>query len=273
MRSLALLLAAFFAASAPAQPVRDEAGVAAAFELLVALAHAGEVEAALPTVACPAEGGGGRVAVPCDGALAAHRARAEWQLGLLRHLFPEDSVAFRPHYAVSRGDQGGVHHLLFEGLDAAPFALLVFVDTGDGVHRLADVQLGSDVDGVPPPPTLVAALEALLAAAGDEATSVEAFTPLVVARGGDEARAWKAPADPAREDERRYVAGLLDSLRALLAMAEGHTVVGFEARRESEGWWHTLRVAFEGPGEPPTLSFAFLPVGPAFLLGDVDVES
>jgi hypothetical protein len=271
MRPLALLLLFVLAPAVHAQAVRDEAGVGAAFELIVALAHAGEVEAALPLVACPGEGAGEPEPVPCDGALAAHRVRAEWQLALLDRLFPEDSVALRPHYAAAGGARAGTHHLLFEGLPTVPFVLVAFTDV-EGTYRLADIQPGGDVEGVPPPPTLVAVLEGLLAAAEDEGTTVETFAPFVVARGDDAERRWRAPADPAREDERGFAAGLLESLRALLAVAESHEVVAFETAHESEGRWHILRVAFEGPGEPPTLAFAFLPVGPVLLLGDVDEE-
>ncbi len=264
-----LVLAASLVVPAHAQAVRDEEEVATTFEFLTTLAHLGDIEAALPLVACPPTAQEGPATVPCDGTLALHRVLAEWKLARLRHLFDEGSTAaaLHPHYAVSESPHGDIHHLLFEDLPNATFVLLVFADL-NGIHRLADVKTDA-AEGAAPPPTLVATFEALLDAARDESTTPETFAPLVVARGRDAERAWKAPADPSDEAERRYVAGLLESLRALLAVAEGHTVVGYESLMDKEGWWHALRVTFEGPGEPPRLLFAFLPIGPSFLVGDV----
>src|SRR5690606_19903000 len=76
---LALLLVAGLVPVAHAQPARDEAGIAAAFARIVALAHADNVAAALPLVVCPVAGeAGALVPVPCDPARLDHRARAEW---------------------------------------------------------------------------------------------------------------------------------------------------------------------------------------------------
>ena len=264
---LALLLVAGLVPVAHAQPARDEAGIAAAFARIVALAHADNVAAALPLVVCPVAGeAGALVPVPCDPARLDHRARAEWQLALVHHLFPEETTALRPTYAVEQEGDMGFHLLLFQDLPAAPYALVSFIDV-DGAHLFAEVQVEEELTGVPPPASVAAALERLLASATDPATTVEAFAPLVVARGDDAERAWRAPADPAREDERRFAAEALDAVRRL-AGAGAYEPAGFEVDYEDEGPWHILFARFGGSEEP--VAFAFLPVGGAFLLGDVD---
>jgi hypothetical protein len=273
MRSPLLLLLfapAALVSAAHAQPARDEAGIAAAFARIVGLAHGDSVEAALPLVACPVRGEAGAVTVtPCGRASIEHRARVEWQLALVHRLFPTEPTALRPHYAVEHEGDVGFHLLMFSDLPAAPYALVSFTDV-DGAHLFAEVQVEERPADVPPPASVVAAFERVLAAAEDEATTVERFAPLVVARGEDPGRAGRAPADPAREDERRFVAGLLESLRSLLAQRVSHEVVGFDLAYEAEGAWHVLQTRFSNGAEEEPVAFAFVPVGGAFLLGDVD---
>jgi hypothetical protein len=221
----------------------------------------------MPLVACPvASGAGALVVVPCDPARIDHRARAEWQLARVRHLFPEAPTALRPHYTVEQEGEMGFHLLLFRDLPATPFALVSFTDV-DGRHLFAEVQVEETLKDVPPPASVAATLERVLAAAADPSTAVEAFAPLVVARGEDPARAWRAPADPTREDERAFAEEALEAVRRV-AGSGGYEVVGFEIEYEDEGAWHVLLVRFDDTAEP--VAFAFLPIGEAFLLGEVD---
>ncbi|NNF57847.1 MAG: hypothetical protein HKN04_06360 [Rhodothermaceae bacterium] len=269
MRTLVLLLLVLPVA-ALAQPERDESGIAATFADLVALAHADSVDAAVPLIACPADTPSGQhAAVPCTPEHAASRARVEEQLIRLRHLFPVETTALTPHYAVEQEGDMGFHLLLFHDLPAAPFVLVAFTDV-DGYHLFTQADTEEPIADLPPPPSVVAALEHLMAQAGDPMTTAEAFTPLIVARDGGE-RAWQEPADPARPDERRAAEQILTRLRALLQESSGgYHAVGYESERESEGTWHVLHVRFGGQEEGERLSFAFLPIGQDFLLGDID---
>jgi hypothetical protein len=267
---LALLVACGLAPLALAQPTRDEAGIAALFGRVVAVAHADSTEAAFPLMACPlADDAGGLEAAVCDPGRADHRARVEWQLALVHRLFPETSTALRPNYALEQEGDMWFHLLLFNDLPEAPYALASFTDV-DGAARFIEVQVEAVPDDVPPPASVVAAFERLIAAASDEATTVEAFAPLVVASGGDPARDWKVAADPAREAERRAVTALLDSLRSLLEQSVRHEVAGFAIEYEAEGVWHLLETRFSNDVETEHVTFAFLPVGSTLLIGDVD---
>ena len=253
-----------------AQPERDEAGIAEAFANLIALAHADSVEAAVSLIACPADTPPGEhAAIPCTLERAAFRARVEQVLIRLRHLFPAEPTALTPNYGVEQEGDMAFHMLLFHNLPAAPFVLVAFTDV-DGQHLFTQADTEEPLADLPPPPSVVAAFEHLLAQAEDPATTAEAFTPLIVARDGED-RAWKAPADPSRPDERRGGEQILTRLRTLIHETRGeYEVIGFESERESEGTWHVLHVHFSGQDDDERLSFAFLPIGPAFLLGDID---
>jgi hypothetical protein len=271
MRPFLLLLLLFApAALVRAQPARDEAGIAAAFARIVALAHGDSVGAAMGLVACPVRDAAGEMTVTlCDPASIEHRTRVEWQLALVHRLFPTEPTALRPHYAVEQEGDMSFHLLMFSDLPAAPYALVSFTDV-DGVHLFAEVQVEEQPADVPLPTSVVAAFERVLAAAAETGTTVEAFSPLVVARGEDPERAWRVPADPAREDERRFVTDLLDRLRSLLVPGVSHAVVGFAIEYETEGTWHVVQTRFSRGAEVELVAFAFVPVGNAFLLGDVD---
>ena len=119
-----------------------------------------------------------------------------------------------------------------------------------------------------------AALATLLAVAAAPDTELEAVAPLVVAYGGDADRRWRAPADLARPVEARAVQDALDELRRILSAVSrddgfGYTVEEFVVERESEGEWHALRVRFHDAAQTEILA-AFLPIGGAMLLGDID---
>ena len=119
-----------------------------------------------------------------------------------------------------------------------------------------------------------AALATLLAAAAAPDAELDAVAPLVVARGGDTDRRWRAPADLDRPVEAAAVQNALDELRGILAAvsadgAFGYTVEEFVVEPESEGAWHVLRVRFHDAAQTE-IQAAFLPVGGAMLLGDID---
>ena len=266
------LLATLAVVTAHAQPAPDSSGIAERFAAFHALAHADDVAAALPTVACPVEGpdgpGGRPVAGTCDAARAGHRARVERQLALVRHVFPEAPAAYRSMYRTEQegreadGTAERFHLLLFFDLPAAPFALASFIEVGDA-PLFGEVQLDDMPEDLPAPPSLVVAFERLLATAASDAPLADFAAHLVSTDGPD---AWQAPIDA--EDPNR-VRGI-ELLRAQLSAraSQPHEVVGFETERESEGEWHVLAVRFAGGGEP--VIYAFLPVGGAFLLGDID---
>lgn len=107
-------------------------------------------------------------------------------------------------------------------------------------------------------------LDALLAAMRDGPTA-RSLAPYLVARGGDEAREWRVPADPVRE--RAWVENVLREL-ARLPLGAGYRIDEFVVEPESEGTWHVLRVEFDDP-ERTEAEFAFLPIGEGFLLGDL----
>ncbi|MDX1418879.1 MAG: hypothetical protein R3181_02835 [Rubricoccaceae bacterium] len=265
-RTAPVLLAALLAPAVLAQPERDEAGIANGFAEVLALAQADSVAAALQRMACPVAGPDGRpVAGRCDPDDAEHRARAEWQLALLRRLFPMAPTALRPTYAVEREGGADFHLLLFQDLPEAPYALVSFIDL-EGEPLFGEVQVDDLPEGIPPPASLVAALDRLLDAAADPDTTPETFAPLLVKTDGPDA--WTASADASDPEDQALVGSTLARLRALLAETDGYKAAGFDTDRESEGTWHVLTVQMAGAEGPVYL--AFLPVGGTFLLGDID---
>jgi len=123
---------------------------------------------------------------------------------------------------------------------------------------------------MPPPASVVRALEQLLTAASGN-TTVDAFAAFVVARGGDEEREWKAPADPGIPTERQFVESSISTIRQLLeASRNDYEIEGYESEEESEGEWNVLHVRFDTHEMEERRSFAFLPIGESFLLGDID---
>ena len=49
-----------------------------------------------------------------------------------------------------------------------------------------------------------------------------------------------------------------------------YEIEGYESDEESEGEWHMLHVRFDTHEMEERRSFAFLPIGGTFLLGDID---
>lgn len=262
----ALLLLLALPTAVLAQPERDEAGIAALFTRMVDLAHADSVAAAMDLMACPIETGEGRpVPGRCAWEEIAHRIRAETQLATLARLFPEGGLA-HPHYGAEGEGDMDFHLLLFDELEAAPYALLSFTDL-DGEHVFIEAQLDEPLTGLRAPSVLVMAFDILASAVMDPATTAEDFAPRTAARHGSD-RAWTVPGDASFEEDRQFATGALHRLRALLAPDGRYAIAGFEWDRESEGTWYVLHVRFGDEDE--TTALAFLPIGDALLLGDID---
>ena len=262
-----LLLPAF----AFAQPAPDQTGVANAFGRFVTSAHRDSSWATAVLIACPAENDEvGTVAGLCDSELAAHRVRVERLTTLATMLFPSEPTALNPHYAVEEERDGIFHLLFFADLDTADHVLAAFMDV-EGTYRLVNLDTEGGPEAMPPPASVVHALEQLVTAAARDTTTVDAFAAFVVARGDDENREWKALADPARGDERRFVESALESIRFLMEASRGdYEIEGYESEEESEGEWHVLHVRFDTNEMGDRRAFAFLPIGGSFLLGDIN---
>jgi len=261
-----LLLPAF----AFAQPAPDQTGVANAFGRFVTSAHRDSSWATAVLIACPAENDDvGTVAWLCDFELAAHRVRVERLTTLATMLFPSEPTALNPHYAVEEERDGIFHLLFFADLDTADHVLAAFMDV-EGTYRLVNLDTEGGPEAMPPPASVVHALEQLLTVASGN-TTVDAFAAFVVARGGDEEREWKAPADPGIPAERQFVESSISTIRQLLeASRNDYEIEGYESEEESEGEWNVLCVRFDTHEVEERRSFAFLPIGESFLLGDID---
>lgn len=268
---VAVLVFLLFPAFAEAQTAADQAGVARAFGRFVSFAHSDGVEATNDLVACPVENDDGQtVAGLCDMELAAHRVRVERLTNLARALFPPQPTALNPHYGTEEEQDGVFHLLLFRELESAELVLAAFMDI-EGAYRLTDLDVEGGPNETQPPSSVTSALRRLLTAAEDETASVETFAARVVARGEDADREWKAPADPSREEERPFVEQSLAAIRTLMEASRGdYEIVSYQRERESEGEWHVLRVRFDTHEMEEHVSFSFLPVGDALLLGDID---
>lgn len=116
----------------------------------------------------------------------------------------------------------------------------------------------------------------LLAATAATDARNETLATFMVARGDDPIRRWKAPADLSDASERAFVEQTHDELVDLLAQvqhADGgfeYEVVEFVIEPESEGQWHVLEVSFETGAREVSAMFAFLPLGEAYYLGEIE---
>ncbi|HLA63853.1 MAG TPA: hypothetical protein VK610_05465 [Rhodothermales bacterium] len=257
---------------AVAQTGLDSAAVVGRFRPILAAAHADRGLAAAPLVACPVPDADGDLGPGlCDPALLEHRVQVEWQLALLRRLVPP---AARPvTFTAGQRSDAGLYVLRFQAGPSAQGGD-VFLITAGGALRLAAVEVEEPLADVPTPAELGRALDQLLARAADPATTPAAFAPLLVATGGDRMQARRAAADAADPAQRQAIEGSLAGIRRLLAGSTGHSVAGFVVEYESEGAWHILTVLFDGRNgaDDAHVMFAFLAVGDAFLLGDMDVD-
>lgn len=268
---LAILVLLLLPAIAFAQPSPDQTAVANAFGRFVTSAHRDSAWATAVLIACSVENDEGEmVAGLCDPELAAHQVRVERLTTLATMLFSSEPTALNPHYVVEEERDGIFHLLFFSDLDNADYVLAAFMDV-EGAYRLVNLDTEGGPEEMPPPASVVHAFEQLVTAASRDKKTVDAFAALVVARGDDEDREWKAPADPNRPDERRFVESALESIRTLMEASRGDfEIEGYESEEESEGTWHVLRVRFDTHEMEEHRSFAFLPIGGSFLLGDID---
>ena len=268
MRPFLLALALFLPFAALAQPTRNEADVSALFTRMVNVAQSDSVDVAMGLMVCPVPAPN-RNLVPgaCNASSADHRLRVETQLVMLARLFPDDLRALHPNYRVEREGDMRFHLLLFQNLEAAPYALLTFTDL-DGAPRFIEAQVQEPLTDLAPPTSLVEAFDTLVQYARSPDAGAEAFAPLTVARSGDD-RAWTVPGDPAFEEDQRFASEVLVGLRERLGSDDdGYEIAGFEWDEESEGVWYVLHVRF--PMDDETIAYAFLPIGDRLLLGDVD---
>ena len=254
-----------------AQPAQDQTGVANAFGQFVSAAYSEGVETTTDLIACPIEIRGERPAIGlCDRVLAPHRVRVERLTTQATMLFPSEPTALNPHYAVEEERDGVFHLLLFTDLDSADYVLAAFMDV-EGAYRLVNLDTEGGPEEMPPPASVIQALNDLLAVASTPGTTIEEFARFIVARGDEEDRRWRAAADAAREDELRFVESVLESIRFLMEASRGdYEIEGYESDEESEGEWHMLHVRFDTHEMEERRSFAFLPIGGTFLLGDID---
>ena len=135
---------------------------------------------------------------------------------------------------------------------------------------------GTRTPATPAQEAVEARLSALLAAASAPDAGPDALAPFLVARGDDDARRWKAPADLTVASERAFVEDVHDTLSQFLRRARQpdgtleYEIEAFTTESESEGMWHVLEVEFEGlEGEVEAL-FAFLPVAGDYYLGEFE---
>ncbi len=253
------------------QAIPDSTGAAEALNVFLTTANTEGVSGTANLIACPIEAGEERpVAGLCDTTLAAHRVRVERITDLARTLFPSESAALNPNYGVEE-ERGGVFHLLlFSDLEMADYVMATFMDVA-GAYRLTDLDMEGGPETIPPPRSVVDSFERLIDIASDEASTLEPLAPFVVARGDDEEREWKAPADLSRPNERGFVEHAHQIIGQLLFRSGGeYEIEGYESDGESEGEWHVLFVRF-GTGEMEEhVWFGFLPIGEHLLLGDID---
>jgi len=268
---LAALVFLLLPVLAVAQPAQDQAGVANAFGQFVSTAHSVGTEVTSELIACPIDSGEERPAVGlCDMALVAHQVRVERLTTLATLLFSSEPMALNPHYAVEEERDGVFHLLLFSELDTADYVLAAFMDMKDA-YLLTNLETEGGPEQTPPPPSVVQALDNLMALASTRETTIEQFAPFIIARGEDDNREWKEPADPSRPDERLFVESALASVRYLMEASRGdYEIEGYESEDESEGEWNVLHVRFDTHEMEERRSFAFLPIGETFLLGDID---
>ena len=110
-------------------------------------------------------------------------------------------------------------------------------------------------------------------AAAPEADAAR-FAPRVVARGDDDARRWRRPADLSIASEAQSVDAVADRLRRLLARVStadrfAYTAEAFRTETESEGTWRVLTVRFDDAAGT-RVEVGLLPVDGRLLLGDID---
>jgi hypothetical protein len=86
---------------------------------------------------------------------------------------------------------------------------------------------------------------------------------------GDKLRQWKAPADYNNEAEKLTVDNMLERMAAYVTNCADYRFEPLKTEKESEGTWYPVRLTCSKPGAKDMV-LAFLKVGEAFLLGDID---
>ena len=134
---------------------------------------------------------------------------------------------------------------------------LMGCDKGEGVKEAEGASLQGEIEA-----SLTAVIDAC--SAGDIAKAA----PLIVYRGPDKARKWKAVCDAGQEVDKMRVEAVCGRISDMGAKDGGVEVTGYETESESEGTWHILKVTVKGSGDKKV--FAFLKIGEAYALGDID---
>ena len=135
---------------------------------------------------------------------------------------------------------------------------------------------GPSASDAPAQRAVEARLAALLASASAPDAGPATLAPFLVARGDDDARRWKAPADLGQPSERVFVEDVAQRLSQFLQEARQpdgtleYEIDAFTVESESEGVWHVLEVEFEGAESEIDALFAFLPIGDAYYLGEFE---
>lgn len=94
---------------------------------------------------------------------------------------------------------------------------------------------------------------------------------LVAYRGDDKDRRWSEPYNYEIPEEKLEIEKVAAKLEVILTGMTDIDYTSFIMESESEGVWHVwlTKITYED-GSEEEVAFAFLPVGDAFMLGDID---
>ncbi len=94
--------------------------------------------------------------------------------------------------------------------------------------------------------------------------------PYIVYQGDDKTRKWKALADYTKADEKEQVDNICLDINQSVNQDPEYRITGFETNKESEGTWYVIHISYKKKDRIRNIAFAFLKIGDAYALGDID---
>ena len=94
--------------------------------------------------------------------------------------------------------------------------------------------------------------------------------PYIIYRGSDSSRSWKSFANYKDPEERKGVDEICLRINGTVNRDINFKILNYFTKKESEGTWHILLVAYNKKGVTKKAAFAFLKIGDRFGLGDID---